>query len=84
MKNTIRQISSSMSETRAAADTIGLCRGATPPLKLSCFDGKAAANKETPGNPGDETNTIGSLMTCIPHQKTLVDQLGNTRTNTWL
>tara|TARA_B100000749_G_C18255169_1_gene394034 strand:- start:84 stop:338 length:255 start_codon:yes stop_codon:yes gene_type:complete len=84
MKNTIRQISSSMEETRAVADTIGLCRGATPQLQMSCFDGKAATNKETPGNPGDEINNIGSLMTYTADQKPLVDQLGNTRTNIWL
>jgi len=84
MNNAISQISSSMEERHAVADTIGLCQGAAPPIKLSCFDGKAATNKETPGNPGDEINNIGSLMTYTAHQKPLVDQLGNTRTNIWL
>ena len=83
MNNAISQLSSSMEQRRAVADTIGLCQGATPRLKLSCFDGKAATNNETPDNPSDNANNTGSLLTCTPPQKSLVDQLGDIKTNTW-
>lgn len=83
MKNALNQISSSIEEALAVTDTFDHSKGSTASLKLSCFDGRAATNAETLGNPGEDTDNTGSLLSCTTPQKPLVDQRGNIRNNTW-
>jgi hypothetical protein len=52
-------------------------------LNLSCFDGSTATITETINNPGDDTDNTGSSITQTPPQKSLADQLGDIKTNTW-
>jgi len=83
MRNALDEISSLLREALAVAETIDLFKGATASLTLSCFDGSTATITETLDNPGDDTDNTGSSITQTPPQKSLVDQLGDIKTNTW-
>jgi len=83
MKNALIEIRSLLQEALAVAETIDPFKGATASLNLSCFDGSTATITETINNPGDDTDNTGSSITQTPPQKSLVDQLGDIKTNTW-
>jgi hypothetical protein len=83
MKNALSEIRSLLKEALAVAETIDSLKGATASLDLSCFDGSTATVTETLDNPGDDTDNTGSSITQTPPQKSLVDQLGDIKTNTW-
>jgi hypothetical protein len=83
MKNALSEISSLLKEALAVAETIDPFKGASASLNLSCFDGSAATITETLNNAGYETDNTGSSISYTPPQKSLVDQLGDIKTNTW-
>jgi hypothetical protein len=83
MKNALIEIRSLLQEALAVAETIDPFKGATASLNLSCFDGSTATITETINNPGDDTDNTGSSITQTPPQKSLADQLGDIKTNTW-
>ena len=83
MKNALIEIRSLLQEALAVAETIDPFKGATASLNLSCFDGSTATITETINNPGDDTGNTGSSITQTPPQKSLADQLGDIKTNTW-
>lgn len=83
MKNALSEIRSLLKEALAVAETIDSLKGATASLDLSCFDGSTATVTETLDNPGDDTDNTGSSITQTPPQKSLVDQLGDIKKNTW-
>ncbi|NMT62778.1 hypothetical protein [Marinobacter orientalis] len=83
MKNALREISSLLKQALAVAETVDHFKGAVVSLDLSCFDGSTAAVTETIDNPGDDTDNSGSSISHTPRQKSLVDQLGDIKTNTW-
>ncbi len=83
MKKALSEISSLLKEALAVAETVDPFKGATVSLNLSCFDGSTATVTETLNNPGDDTDNTGSSITQTPPQKSLVDQLGDIKTNTW-
>ncbi|MAB52969.1 MULTISPECIES: hypothetical protein [unclassified Marinobacter] len=83
MKYTLSQISLLLKEALAVAETFEHFKSASVSLELSCSDGSIAAVTETIDNPGDDTDNSGSSITHTPRQKSLVDQLGDIKTNTW-
>lgn len=83
MKNALSEIRSLLKEALAVAETVDHFKGAVVSLDLSCFDGSTAAVTETIDNPGDDTDNSGSSISHTPRQKSLVDQLGDIKTNTW-
>lgn len=83
MKYTLSQISLLLKEALAVAETFEHFKSASVSLELSCFDGSIAAVTETIDNPGDDTDNSGSSISHTPRQKSLVDQLGDIKTNTW-
>jgi hypothetical protein len=83
MRNALDEISSLLREALAVAETIDPFKRASASLTLSCFDGSTARITETLDNPGDDTDNTGSSITQTPPQKSLVDQLGDIKKNTW-
>lgn len=83
MKNVLDQISSLLKEALAVAETLDGFKGSTATLDLSCFDGSTATITETLDNLCDDTANFGSCITHTPPKKSLVDQLGDIKTNTW-
>lgn len=83
MKYTLSQISALLKEALAAAETVDHFKSAVVSLELSCSDGSTATVIETLDNPGDDTDNSGSSISHTPRQKSLVDQLGDIKTNTW-
>jgi hypothetical protein len=83
MKKALSEISSLLKEALAVAESVDHFKGAAVSLELSCFDGSGAAVTETLDNPGDDTDNSGSSIQQTPPKRSLVDQLGDIKKNTW-
>ncbi|WP_300495245.1 hypothetical protein [Marinobacter sp.] len=83
MNNALIEISSLLKQALAVAETVDHFKGAVVSLDLSCFDGSGAVVTETLDNPGDDTDNSGSSIQRTPPQRSLADQLGDIKQNTW-
>lgn len=83
MNNALSEIRSLLKQALAVAETVDHFKGAVVSLDLSCFDGSGAVVTETLDNPGDDTDNSGSSIQRTPPQRSLADQLGDIKQNTW-
>ncbi|MBN7768827.1 MULTISPECIES: hypothetical protein [Marinobacter] len=79
----LSQISGVLKEALIIAWTLDHFKGAKVTFELSCFDGSTATVTETMDHLSDDTDNSGSSIQRTPSQRSIVDQLGDIKTNTW-
>ena len=79
----LSQISGVLKEALIIAWTLDHFKGAKVTFELSCFDGSTATVPETMDHLSDDTDNSGSSIQRTPSQRSIVDQLGDIKTNTW-
>lgn len=83
MKYELSQISEVLKEALVIAWTLDHFKSAKVSLELSCFDGSTATVTETMDHLDDDTYNSGSSIQRTPLKRSLVDQLGDIKQNTW-
>ena len=83
MKYELSQISEVLKEALVIAWTLDQFKAAKVTFELSCFDGSTATVTETLGHLDDDTDNSGSSIQRTPPQRSLADQLGDIKQNTW-
>ena len=83
MKYELSQISEVLKEALIIAWTLDHFKSAKVSLELSCFDDSTATVTETMDHLDDDTDNSGSSIQRTPPQRSLADQLGDIKQNTW-
>lgn len=83
MKYELCQISEVLKEALIIAWTLDHFKSAKVSLELSCFDGSTATVTETMDHLDDDTDSSRSSIQRNPPKRSLVDQLGDIKQNTW-
>ncbi|WP_370230396.1 hypothetical protein [Marinobacter nauticus] len=83
MRYELSQISEVLKEALIIAWTLDHFKSAKVSLELSCFDGSTATVTETLGHLDENNDNSGSSIQRTQPQRSLVDQLGDIKQNTW-